>query len=416
MRLPTDIECLYLDFDGFFASVEQALDPRLRGRPVGVVPFAGSARTCIIACSREAKRLGVKNIMGVADARRLCPDIILVPQQPDMYRRAHNALLAEIETVIPITAVKSIDELTCDMDARARRDPEALAAAIKAAIRDGIGRGITCSIGMAANRQLAKIAGKQNKPDGLTIWHPRMMPEPLLAVPLDDIPGVGGRMVRRLAWAGVADTAGLYAMAPKHMRQVWGNVTGERLWYALHGYAVHAPDTQRGMFGHSRVMPPEARGLAPVYRMARLLATRAARRMRREGWFTSMLHVGLDIEGGGWWRAAPLPMVGDDLAILRALRRVWDEAMASLPPRTRVFRVNITLGDLTPAGQRQTDLFRVGDDRLRQRAEAATRAMDALNARYGRTVVSVGPWTPREGDYAGGKIAFTRIPSAEDFQ
>ena len=61
MRLPETIEHLYLDFDGFFASVEQQADKRLRGRPVGVVPFEGTNRTCVIACSREAKALGVKN-------------------------------------------------------------------------------------------------------------------------------------------------------------------------------------------------------------------------------------------------------------------------------------------------------------------------------------------------------------------
>jgi nucleotidyltransferase/DNA polymerase involved in DNA repair len=96
MRKPETIEHLYLDFDGFFASVEQQRDPRLRGRPVGVVPYEGPGRTCIIACSKEAKARGVKNIMMVEDAKRICRDLILVPQKPDLYRRAHNALVAEI--------------------------------------------------------------------------------------------------------------------------------------------------------------------------------------------------------------------------------------------------------------------------------------------------------------------------------
>ena len=112
MRQPAYIERLYLDFDGFFASVEQQVHPRLRGRPVGVVPFAGAEHTCVIACSREAKLRGVKNVMSIAEARERCPDIILVPQSPDLYRRAHNALISEISAVIPVDAVKSIDELT----------------------------------------------------------------------------------------------------------------------------------------------------------------------------------------------------------------------------------------------------------------------------------------------------------------
>ena len=102
MRQPTTIEHLYLDFDGFFASVEQLRDPALRGRPVGVIPYEGGGRTCIIACSREAKALGVKNVMMVEDAKRICRDLVLVPQKPDLYRRAHNALVSEIASVVPI--------------------------------------------------------------------------------------------------------------------------------------------------------------------------------------------------------------------------------------------------------------------------------------------------------------------------
>ncbi len=106
MRRPVEIERLYLDFDGFFASVEQQVHPHLRGKPVGVVPFAGATHTCVIACSREAKLCGVKNVMNIEEARERCPDIILVPQSPDLYRRAHNTLISEITAVIPVDAVK----------------------------------------------------------------------------------------------------------------------------------------------------------------------------------------------------------------------------------------------------------------------------------------------------------------------
>ena len=150
MRLPQTIERLYLDFDGFFASVEQQTDKQLRGKPVGVVPFTNTNRTCVIACSREAKAQGVKNVMSVDEAINRCPDIILVPQKPDLYRRAHNALLSEIETILPIDRVKSIDELTCKLGARGIADPAGLARDIKRNLADSIGHVITYSIGFAA--------------------------------------------------------------------------------------------------------------------------------------------------------------------------------------------------------------------------------------------------------------------------
>src|SRR5271155_4668010 len=129
MRKPESIEKLYLDFDGFFASVMQQAMPNLRGRPVGVIPFETSAAnsTVVIACSKEAKAAGCKNVMRVPEALSVCPDLVLVTQRPDLYRRAHSTLLNEISCEIPIETVKSIDELACALDPPAIAAPAALA-------------------------------------------------------------------------------------------------------------------------------------------------------------------------------------------------------------------------------------------------------------------------------------------------
>ena len=117
MRYADRLEALYLDFDGFFASVMQQVMPALRGKPVGVIPFtmANPASTTVIACSKEAKASGCTNVMRVPEALQLCPDLLLVPQRPDLFRRAHMALLNEIEMEVPIGAVKSIDEFYCNL-------------------------------------------------------------------------------------------------------------------------------------------------------------------------------------------------------------------------------------------------------------------------------------------------------------
>jgi len=273
LRLATELETLYLDFDGFFASVMQQVMPRLRDRPIGVIPFDTKATdsVTVIACSKEAKSRGVKNVMWVPDARKLCPEIILVPQRPDLFRRAHLTLLNEIECEIPIGAVKSIDELACTLDTSTRTDPDGLAQRIKARISKNIGRFITCSIGFAANRLLAKISCKVNKPDGVTIWHPSRMPTPLLAMPLSAIAGVGSRMEKRLAGLGVTTISELYETQPKQMRSMWGNVHGERMWYALHGYTIQAESTKRSMYGHGRVLPPDWRTIDKARECSRLL-------------------------------------------------------------------------------------------------------------------------------------------------
>lgn len=420
MRKPATIERLYLDFDGFFASVEQQADRRLRGRPIGVIPHVGTDRTVIIACSREAKESGVKSVMPLAEARQVCPDIAVVPQKPDLYRRAHHALLSEIETVVPIDAIKSIDELTCKLDGAGRADPIGLARRIKSAIAENIGSSITCTIGFAANRHLAKMACKAGKwvsgryGNGLMIWSPADMPSPLFAIEMKDIPGVGERMAYRLYRSGIYTTEQLYRTQPKHMRRLWGNVTGERLWYALHGYDIQAEPSKRGMFGHGRVLPPDLRNISGAESISRLLLTKAARRLRREGYYAAGLWLWLSVPAGSWSRQRHLPVVRDDQAILTALADLWGEVKRDFPRGVSIFQVGVTLFELSPADHRQLDML-LNDDTARRKWERISVAIDELNTRYAQTLIHLGEWNPPVGGHVGGKISYTRIPTAEDF-
>ena len=418
MRKPETIEWLYLDFDGFFASVEQQARPRLRGKPVGIVPFDNTEFTCVIACSKEAKARGCKNIMSVREAKERCPDIILQPQSPDLYRRANNALLAEISTVIPISAVKSIDELTCMLDIAQRHDPEALAERIKDRIARFVGPYITCSIGFAPNRQLAKIAGKMDKPDGTTIWHPSDIPHILNTIPFEDIPGIGSRMEMRLMRMGIYNMEMLLALQPKHMRKIWRNVTGERLWYAFHGYSIQAPKSERGMFGHGRVLPPELRLRDSVKPIARMILIKAARRMRKAGYYASRLYLWCNYrkyrEDETYGDSITLPVVSDDQACLDGLNSLWLRLCEHITSRDRIVRIGLTMGELSKAGVRQLD-FLLNDDRERMQWERVTAAVDHLNSKYSKSLVTLGPWTPPPGGHLGGKISYTRIPNAEDF-
>jgi len=420
VRKPNTIEWLYLDFDGFFASVEQQARPTLRGKPVGIVPFDGTVHTCVIACSKEAKAMGVKNVMRLGDAKKICPELVLVSQSPDLYRRAHNALIAEINSVIPISAIKSIDELCCKLDNKDIEAPHELAKQIKNAISEGVGSYVTCSIGFAANRHLAKIACKMDKPDGVTIWQPDIMPAPLYDLVFDDIAGIGKNMEKRLWNAGVYSVKNFMALEPKHARKIWGNVHGESLWYALHGYDVKANKSKRGMFGHGRVLPPELRNYKGAYACTRILIVKAARRMRREGYHASMLYMWLSLRGNhkkgeySWTTKHSFHAASDDQACLQALDKVWVKVKQSVPQHLRIVRVGVTLGHLSPDSTRQLDML-VNDDPERLKWESITSAVDSLNARYGKSIITLGSWVLPAGGNLGGKISYTRIPRAEDF-
>jgi DNA polymerase-4 len=414
MRKPDTIERLYLDFDGFFAAVEEQARPALRGKPIGVTPFEHTTATCIIAANRMAKDKGVKTTMSVRDARRLCPDIQLVPQSPDLYERAHRKLLVLIENEIPIDAVCSIDELTCKLEPQDIADPYALSARIKSRLEREIGPFITCSIGIAPNRQLAKIASDMDKPNGLTILRPEDLPGRLLDLQIDDIPGVGGRMRKRLIDSGIWSVESLWNSQPKQLRALWGNVTGERVWYALRGYDVQADPTQRAMFGHGRVLPPEWRDFDHAFDAARLLTIKAARRLRRGGYIADTFGLWLKMRDDHWSGQMHIGGSNDDHAAIGALGTLWKRATTEMPASLRIIRLHVALYDLTKVGSKQFDIFD-RNEAARQKWTSISDAMDKINGRYAKTIVSMGPWTPPPGGYAGGKIAFSRVPDMEDF-
>ncbi len=191
-------------------------------------------------------------------------------------------------------------------------------------------------------------------------------------------------------------------------------VNGERMWYALHGYDIYAMPTSRGMYGHGRVLPPKWRTIDHALDCSRLLLTKAARRMRRDGFYASKLWLWLDMREGGWFGQRELPIVQDDFACLNALNMIWEQAKRELRIKPEIIRVGVTLLDLCPDNQRQLDLF-LNDDGMRRKCERITNVIDNLNRKFGRRVVTIGDWTPPPGGYAGGKIAYNRIPSAEDF-
>ncbi len=190
---------LFIDLNSYFASVEQQLDPTLRGRPVVVRP-APSEHTCAIAASYEAKAFGVKTGTRIADARRLCAEkdveLAVVEARPDVYVDVHKKIMAEIDRHLPLFKVCSIDEAACKLEGPDRLEVNAVAVArrMQAGIRDNVGDWLGSSVGLAPSRFLAKAACGMMKPNGLTVLRADALPGRLLELPLRHFPGIGSRM------------------------------------------------------------------------------------------------------------------------------------------------------------------------------------------------------------------------------
>ena len=398
---------LYVDFDGFFAAVEEQSRPDRHGRPLAVVASDGVGASTISA-NAAAKRLGVSSHGSAAEAKRICPSLILVLQRPDVYMRAHHWAVSAVDRVLPVDAACSVDELVCRMDGR-RPAPEVVSE-LKGALREALGPRVTASVGVAPTRWLAKTVCSVDKPDGCTVVDD--LPGSLLALSLEDLPGVGPGILARMHQAGVRSVEDLWGLPLPALRAVWGGVQGARFWRLLHGEDIPLPQGPPRSVGHARILPPRDRVPERARRWARALTVRAARRLRRQRLTTQRLVLeGLvDEPRAGFSLPVRLRPVSDDASCLRALGHAWRLLSGGLPPRGRLYSVAVWLDRLEPV-RTQGELF---PDPELLRSEAISRAVDGANARYGRSVVGFGSCAA--GDYVGGKIAFGRLPEPEDYR
>ncbi|MGL4324858.1 MAG: Y-family DNA polymerase [Beijerinckiaceae bacterium] len=408
------LAALYLDFDSFFASAEQHLRPELRGQPVGIRPLPSEA-TSLIAASREAKQFGLKLGTKVREARVICPDITIVDARPDAYVKLHHQILAVIGTVVPIHAVRSIDELVCHLMDNEQARAHDIACTIKHRLAAEIGPVLTCSIGLAPTELVAKIAAEMNKPDGLVVIRRSDLPDALFGLKITDIPGIAAGNAARLQKAGVGTVQALMALPRKQMRALWGNVEGERMHAALHGEEVERPRTERGMFGHSRVLPWNWRSPNRVRACARLLLVKAARRMRREKFLAQSLTLSIRQDDARWSRTKTCLPARDDYSFLTMLDDLLRAALADgVFMRSRTLYV--MLSGLVPEAERPGDLLSgPGHDCKKEKWEKLSDISDALSQRYGQGAMTIGVQAKMPGGYVGGKIAFGRIPDPADF-
>lgn len=408
---------LYLDLNSYFASVEQQEQPHLRGRPIAVAPVETPSGT-IIAASYEAKAFGVRTGHRVREARALCPDLICTPARHELYVEYHERIIAEVWRHIPVTHVCSIDEVACRLldNENAPDVAAALGRRIKAAIRAKIGDQLKASVGIAPNRLVAKIACDMEKPDGLTVIEAAALPHALFGLVLRDIPGIGARTAERMAKAGIDSIATLCAHAPAQAGASVGAVTGDRLWWRLHGHDFADAPAKSKSIGHSHVLAPDHRDLEAVRLTARRLLLKAASRLRRGEYRTTRLVLHARLERGGDWRhEVRLSATDDSFALVSALAQLWPSFVQMLADRSaRVRTIGVTLADVQACDSEQGTLPGVLD-RPKSPTERLSRALDQINARFGRNMVTLGPRTGGRADNVGAKIAFGRIPEAAEF-
>ena len=410
---------LYVDFNSYFASVEQQLRPELRDKPVAVVAVETDA-TCAIAASYEAKALGIKTGTPIWQAKQICPELACVLANHEHYVDYHHRIIKEVENHIPVSQVCSIDEVACHlMDNEATpKQSIRIAQSIKRGLAKNIGEHIRCSIGIAPNRYLAKIATDLHKPDGLTLIMPENIVKQLSSLSPRDLPGVGRNMEKRLLMAGINSMEGIWNLDAKRMRKIWGNVWGERLWYLLRGFELPEVETTRSTIGHSHVLAPELRPPEKAKIVARRLVLKATSRLRRMGYYANSFHIAARLENGVRLEdAARCYRAQDSITFLQLLETSWGKILQEAN-HARIKKISVCISGLVAESQLQPELLtQLSETQLKQRvkAEKMSRALDAINYRFGRDAIVLGMLPSQGRSFSSTKIAFTRIPDREEF-
>ena len=297
---------LHVDMNAYFASVEQASNPLLRGKPIAVGGGTGGKRTVVAACSYEAKAKGVKNAMPSWEAQKICPELIMVAGDMNKYIYTSIKIMDLLREYTPLVEVFSIDEGFMDVtDTRERfGGAVAIAKEIKKRIRERFR--LTCSIGISYNKLMAKLAGEIKKPDGLTVLRPEDIPGKIKDLPVSDLCGVGGKMEKYLAAIGIKTFLDLNRYPREKLVKRFGAVYGEQLYLMGQGRDDSAVlsgqvEEEAKSMGHSYTLPRLTADLNEVKGYLLRLAEQVGRRLRRDHYKGNVVHVSLGFKDFKFW-------------------------------------------------------------------------------------------------------------------
>lgn len=380
----TGCTVLHVDMDAFYASVEIREAPALSGLPV--VVSGGDIRGVVLSASYEARAFGVRSAMPAARARRLCPQAVFVPPQFPLYAAASRAVMGVFRSFTPLVEPLSLDEAFLDVSGSLRRlrtTPLAIAEDIRAQVHAAVA--ITCSVGLARTKSMAKIGSGLAKPDGVLVVPLAREREILHALPVSALWGVGARTAEQLAERGLR-TVGELAATPEHVLRGWvGHGSGAHLHALANGRDDRAvvSDSGEKSVGAEETFARDVHDTAVLRRELLRLSERTTAGLRRKG--LSARTVALKVRFADFTTISrsrtltvPTDVAQDVYACARGL-------LDALGPRPQAVRLVGVRTEQLVASSAVVEQLRLGEPEHGWRD--AERAADALRDRFGDTVV-----------------------------
>ena len=379
---------VHFDADAFFASVEQAADRHLRGKPVAV---GGLHRGIVASASYEARKYGIYTPMPIARARRLCPKLVVMPVRFELYEQFSANIFGMASEIAPVVEKQGVDEGYLDLTgtrACLKREPDEVAQKLRRDIRDWLK--VTISQGVARNKLLSQIGSKRYKPDGLTVIPPREDEELkfLHPLPVKWLPGIGPTAEKRMNSAGIVRIGQVARMPIPWLTELVGTYAPQLRDFArnIDDRPVVSDRPEALSYGHQETFDADTTDAGFVEAQLCRLVDKAFVRLRADGKQCRTVTVKIrytDMDEHRGQMSLPEPTDVEQTVyplLSKLLGRLWDR-------RVRIRMVQVKLSNIY-SGFRQLDLFGV---KQKQRDLAMT--CQTIREKYGsRALMRVHDW------------------------
>lgn len=380
---------MHIDLNSCFATCEQQANPLLRGKPLCIAAY-DSPRGCIVSPSIEAKKLGIKTGMRVLEAKLINKNIIVRTPDVSLIRDVHGKFKRIFGDYSPTVVPKSIDEAIIDftpVQHVLKRNLTAIAHEIKQRMRSEIGEWISCSIGIATNRFLAKTAASLIKPDGLVVITHTDIRRVYTQLKLTDLCGIADRFTARLNAYGIY-TPVQFLDAPVLVlkNQVFQSVTGWYWYKRLRGWEVDAFENPRHSFGQDYSIGKATSDPSALHKILMKLCEKMGRRLRRSGQAAQGIHVACVYHDWNYWHHGTLFREA-----LYTTQELYQKALLVFNQRPKqdvIKKLSVACYGLASSDQSQPTLFDLADDRQEQRLRHLSDAVDTVNTKYGEFTIT----------------------------
>jgi len=377
----TGTRILHVDMDAFYAAVEVLDDPGLRGLPI--IIGAPDGRSVVSSASYEARRYGVRSAMPVSQAIRLCPSARIVMPHFHRYQEVSRQVMAIFESFTPLVEPLSVDEAFLDVQGVRRLwgSPGVIARLVRERVADEVG--ITCSVGVAATKHVAKMASTIAKPDGMLVVPAARTLEFLSPRPVRAMWGVGPKAAEALEARGIRTIGDIRESSPEMLDRAVGSALSARLAQLARGEDARAVDTERveKSIGHEETFEHDILD-RPFLRAELLrLADRVAARLRRAQWEAAT--VSIKIRFDDFRTVNRSQTLSEPTAVGQRIGEAAQALFEQIDRRDPIRLVGVRAEKLQPAGGGGMGLW--DDDEDWRRVEGA---VDDAVARFGTATIT----------------------------